>query len=97
MGWYINPTTGQSKEQYLAEHGRVVTKREFMEFTDFTRGSELPVCLVDNGMFTAAAVGYNPGEVRAFTDPDDMRPKMFFLVPRSSLGDAAGLPCDIFA
>lgn len=96
MGWYINPTTGQTKEEYLAEHGRRVSEREFVAFSDFECGSELPVCLVNNGFFTAAAVGYNDRDVSAFAQPDG-RPKSYFMVPRTKLGESAGLPHDMFA
>ena len=95
MGYYVNPTTGQSKEAYLAEHGRRVPLAEFVTFADFD-GPELPVCLVDNGFFTAAAVGYCAGEVEAFASPDG-RYKEYYMVPRTKLGDAAGLPDTLLA
>jgi hypothetical protein len=35
---------------------------------------------VDNGPFTAAAIAYSPEELTYFANPDDCRPKRWFLV-----------------
>ena len=38
------------------------------------------VCLVENYVFTAAAVAYSEAEMKAFCDPQDsLRPKSWFL------------------
>ena len=38
------------------------------------------VCLVDNGFFYAAAVAYCLSEAKTFADPNDYRPKQWFVV-----------------
>ena len=78
MGWYINPRD-MDKAEWLHKHGEVTAGPCKIDET------HLPVCLVDNGMFTAAAVGVNPNEVAAFCQPTDSRPKLGFRVPRMKL------------
>ena len=87
MGVYINPQTG-SKEQWLASNGekiigRVPTLNE--------RAGYLPVCLVDNGPFTAAAVICSQDELEAFNSPGDWRPRQWFLVESKKLLEASDL------
>ena len=82
MGYYINPH-GVSKEAWLIENGVHISETEARSV--FDEGSDLPVCLVDNGIFTAAAVAYDTREFQAFTLPDDDRPKCWFRVPREKL------------
>jgi hypothetical protein len=77
MGCYVNPVE-QSKEQWLEENGTlvpgpIVPSQEF-----------LPVCLVDNGYFTAAGIGFDQREVDAFSYPDP-RPKKWYKVARDKL------------
>lgn len=66
----------------LEKYGREVTRSE-IAITD----DSLPVVLVNNFAFTAAGIAYNEGEVRAFTDPSDGRPKRYFMVPRENLAE----------
>ncbi len=81
MGKYIRPKNGESKESWLMYHGR-----RCHEAPQFDPGSDLiPVCLVDNDLFTAAAICDSSAEHRRFTSPDDYRPKQWWLVPRKSL------------
>lgn len=84
MGYYINPRN-QTKEQFLLEKGVPISSYN-LQYFDF-RSDKLPVCLVDNVIFTAAGILYNQKEIQAFTDPYDSRPKEFFLVKRSDLVD----------
>ena len=86
MGCYVNPNT--DKGQWLKANGQATGN------TPGPRTStHLPVCLVDNGMFTAAAVAYSDRELREFTRPDDFRPRTWFTVPIEKLREA----CDIDA
>jgi hypothetical protein len=78
MGLYINPPQ-ESKETFLDQYGRMITLRDFQSF-DLT-SKEVPVCLVDNGPFTAAAIAYSKMEIAAFTDPTDYRLKEYWAVP----------------
>jgi hypothetical protein len=78
MGLYINPPQ-ESKETFLDQYGRMITLSDFLTF-DFT-SDEVPVCLVDNGPFTAAGIAYDAREVKAWTDPNDYRLKEYWAVP----------------
>lgn len=85
MGCYVNPTN-MSKEDWLRQHGRRVSIDD-VEIAE----SELPVCLVDNGMFRAAGVAYDERELEAFSVPSDTRPKVWFMVSREALRTASDL------
>ncbi len=78
MGCYINPPW-QGKREWLRENGTSFGSK-LPEITDTT----LPVCLVDNGVFFAAAVAYSASELRAFAR-DDSRPREWFSVEISKL------------
>jgi len=84
MGCYVNPTN-ESKEEFLAREGRRVSVQD-AAITE----TEMPVCLVDNGFFKAAAVGYCEDEIAAFANPDG-RPKTWFMVPQAKLLEASDL------
>ena len=81
MGCYVNPK-GESKEAFLKREGRPIRQDE-AEITN----EEYPVCLVDNGWMTAAGVADCQGELKAFTDPSDLRPKAWFMVSKAKLRD----------
>lgn len=81
MGYYINPI-GMSKEEWLLINGEHIHWSDalIVDMTEYT-----PVCLVDNGGFTAAAICYNVEEADRFLNPNDTRPKMWFLVETAKL------------
>lgn len=93
MGLYINPTDGSTKEEFLAKYGRQVAETTASVYLKLnTTSSEmLPVVLVDNVLFTAAGVCDTLEEFNAFTRPSDIRPKKFYLVPRSALREFGGI------
>lgn len=66
----------------MREEGRFLSEKEVRNF-DYN-GTELPVCLVDNGAFTAAGIAYDPRERDDFLR-DDGRTKYWFAVRRSRL------------
>ncbi len=82
MGKYINPPES-TKEAWLSRHGIPITEDAAPDI--FRSGDYLPVCLVDNGIFTAAAIGYEIGEVEEFSNPKDIRPRQWFKVSRDDL------------
>ena len=89
MGIYINPTTAQTKLQWLLEHGsqcKVVPTN----FAMLKRKGKIPVCLVDNVIFDVAGVVYCQEELEAFAAPD-VRSKKWFEVPIAELPKASGL------
>jgi len=86
MGYYINPADQtQTKEAWLSSNGEYVggTAPAFDAKLDHT-----PVCLVDNGPFTAAAICYSEQELKAFSNrSSDPRLKEWYLVPNDKLID----------
>lgn len=78
MGCYINPKD-MTKEAWLYKFAKPTPGP--MPITE----SEVPVCLVDNGPFTAAAVAYDPDELQVFQSASDRRPKVWFTATRESL------------
>lgn len=82
MGCYINPTNC-SKEKFLNTKGKRIKGSQALEVLD--EEGFLPVCLVNNGMFTAAAVGYSNREVKEFLRPNDPRPKDWYKVAVNDL------------
>lgn len=82
MGYYINPKN-MSKEEWLKQNGTMVEPNHAKAHT---AGDKLVVCLVDNGMFTAAGIAYDDRERDAFFYPDG-RPKMWYLVDKALLAE----------
>lgn len=80
MGYYINPPD-KSKEQFLVEFGEPIQASEVKARIN---ECDLPVCLVDNGPFTAAGIAYDEAEADCFLQPDG-RPKRWFAVSREAL------------
>ena len=79
MGRYVNPETG-TKEQWLRNNGVEITEapKEIKADDDF-----YPVCLVNNGPFTAAAIAAHERDLKEFTREDDLRPKTWYAVKKS--------------
>jgi hypothetical protein len=86
MGCYVNPKD-MSKEQWLAENGKEIEPTKTWDFSSDT----LPVCLVRNSAFSAAAVGYQQGELEDFNDPADNRPTTWYEVSKAKLYEASDL------
>lgn len=81
MGFYINPPD-MTKEAFLALHGKPIGLKQAYGLLN---GNEyLPVCLIDNGTFTAAGIAYSEGGLDQFMYPDG-RPRVLFAVPRKLL------------
>lgn len=79
MGVYIE-LIGVSKEQWLEENGTEILHPNIERQPD-----ELPVCLIDNGLFRAACITWNETEVLACSVPGDPRPKKWYAVKRDLL------------
>ncbi len=75
MGIYLNPPTC-SKEDWLKENA----DEQAPQFAPAWPTDEtiLPICLVDNGSFTAAAICYDEREMAAFNTVRDTRRKQWF-------------------
>jgi len=81
MGYYINPPD-RTKEEWLEEFGE-----EAITPTWPATEGMVPICLIDNGAFTAAGIAYNEAEFNAFMAPDSgmQRPRTWYYVPREKV------------
>jgi len=83
MGIYVNPPKTK-KEDWLMLHGDACKHgEEAIAKADFL--VSFPVCLVDNGRFTAAGVCDTLAEANRFNHVGDTRPKIWFVVPAERL------------
>lgn len=87
MGFYVNPPNC-SKEAWLIGHGIEVPDRT-LDWDAVPAGC-LPVVLVDNGMFTAACIAYDPGELAVACDPSDRRRRTIFIAEIKDLVKVGG-------
>ena len=80
MGCYVNPK-GMTKEDWLAHHGVLLRAEEYRtaNVQSLLQGGMILLVHVDNGPFTALGVVYNEAERVEFDQPDDHRPKSFWL------------------
>lgn len=99
MGYYVNPQD-MTKEDWLSKHGTLAGLQNIpgqedvrsdyntLMMTNAMNGSAfaMPVVLVDNGPFTAAAIAYNKAEYERFlNNGEDKRPMLVFLVDKHKL------------
>ena len=85
MGCYVNPQD-QDKEDWLETFGRPISGAGAI-ITEL----EVPVCLVDNGVFKAAGVAFSKRELENFTQPGDFRNKQWYMVTREKLYEVSDL------
>lgn len=80
MGYYIQTAQPKNKAAAIKQDldAIEITVDEAAFFVKEQMGAI--ICVVDNGPFEAAAYCYNLDEFRAFTFPDDDRPKKWFYV-----------------
>ena len=86
MGYYINPKD-MSKEEFLIRKGHILDGAPTVHEAD----GRTAVCLVNNGPFTAAAIVFSPNELKEFTNPQDRRPKLWYMVKNSDLAKYCSL------
>ena len=80
MGYYINPPS-VSKEAWLKQYGKPIPTPKWDEIP----ADSLPVCLVQNSMFSAAGIAYDEEEFNSFLYPSDKRKKEWFLVTKEMI------------
>jgi hypothetical protein len=90
MGLYINPESG-TKEEWLEKNAleldrfRNWTAQELWKAAEDHGEGFFIVVLVTNPSFSAAGIAYDQRELRDFADPNDHRPKRWFLAHRTNL------------
>jgi hypothetical protein len=82
MGVYVNPSD-MEKEAWVKIHGTPTSSDQLRSFS--WDGPDLPLCLVDNGPFTALGVAIDREELEAFCENRTGRPKWFYLAPREEI------------
>ena len=82
MGLYINPH-GITKERFLNNFAENIDEPEKYDPADWT--DKVLVCLVDNGLFTAAAVCTGEWDFKCFISPQDLRDKTYWSLKRDYL------------
>jgi len=90
MGIYINPKD-MTKEEWLDEH----SDSSFNPFEDTiewpsSEANWLPVALIDNGPFTAAAVCYCYDEFYIFSNDRSGRDITWYKIPKAALNEVTG-------
>lgn len=97
MGCYVNPK-GETKEKWLEENGELIQdywfpgdKVQFKPYEAYCVDNKLPVIMVDNGLFRAAAVAYSESEFKVFTAADDPRPRKVYVVPIEKLKEVSDI------
>ena len=76
MGAYINPPN-MTKEEWLKENAAPIENPNDFDETQ----NMLYICLVDNGI----AIAHNRKELEVFSNPNDTRPKSYFVALKSEL------------
>lgn len=81
MGYYIETGTTRNKANLILERlgGIVITQSEAENALTACRDCAV-VCVVDNGLFEAAAYCHSPKEFQQFSRVDDDRPKTWLLI-----------------
>ena len=85
MGYYIEtPSPVFKAEQLIKQHGavRIPPPRGY---DDIPHG-QVPICVVQNGMFDAAGIAYNDNELEEFkANTYDRRPRTWLTLPREKV------------
>lgn len=84
MGAYVNPPEGENKILWLMEHAIEAHSHDAQTIMENCPVESLPVCLIDNGAFQAAGIGFDANEVKDFAVPDG-RMKLWYYVPTEKL------------
>lgn len=77
MGYYIETGSNKGKANWLRSNAKAISFNRSQISSDL-----IPVVVVDNGPFEAAAIAFNSKELDEFLDPDGEREVEKLLVPR---------------
>lgn len=81
MGYYIETSSRNDKAKWLVDNAKAM-----ITFAPVAGTAEMiPVCVVDNGAFEAAAIAFDKDELEVFEDPRDERFRMWLSVPRAEV------------
>lgn len=84
MGIYVQTPVTTGKAQYLIEKFGA-TKLPGPTYLPAELGGPVAICVVENGIFDAAAVVYSENEKIAFSAADDLRYKTWLSVSRDRI------------
>lgn len=85
MGVYLETARSVNKAlQLISEHGAEPIDQPPTYFADIPPGKVL-ICVVQNPGFDAAAVCYDEGEFREFTNPRERRMRSYLLMTREQV------------
>lgn len=91
MGYYIQTAVNKGKAQQLVDsYGAEIVPGEHLVFVAIPSDKAL-VCVVENGLFDAAAYCFSEQEYQAFLYPDG-RPRTWLLMDRKSVVRLSGYP-----
>jgi hypothetical protein len=79
MGQYVNETQNGRLGSNFTQKCEGLLEAGAVEIAKPKEVKENLICVVDNGIFGAAAYIYNQNELDAFSDPQDKRFKRFFV------------------
>lgn len=81
MGMYIDLNNGETKRNWIEENAIPLTAEEARrEYDKYPSDGLVIVCLVENLLFDALAVGDTPRETANFFDPIDLRYRTCWLM-----------------
>ena len=90
MGYYIpGPTVG--KGAYLEKEHDALPCSPSLAWVAIEHPTMVPVCVVSNGDFEAAAVVYDDAEYAGFTTPGDARPRQWYIMDRKKAYELSGI------
>ena len=90
MGYYIEvPSNHNKAEQIIRMYGGAILPEAPKSVTELPAGCGL-VCVVDNGIFEAAAYAFDDRELAAFSDPSDNRPKVWIAMDNARAKELSG-------
>jgi len=95
-GALITEEAFETKEEWLENHGALITEEAFESIQYETLNNCLPVCLVDNGFFTAAGIAFSEQERDIFVSPDG-REKRYYLCNIDELLEVSDLNVDVIS